>query len=106
MKYLNDNFVELMNSVPANKETLAKMQAEVCDFMEQFHDDPSIISRWGHYYFCDVDGGRIIFDYKKPGVHRCEVCGQTFESEIFDGVWQYFYRNQAIKMGSSFRTML
>ncbi len=99
MKYLNDNFVELMNSVPENKETLAKMQAEVCDFMEQFHDDPSIISRWGHYYFCDVDGGRIIFDYKKPGVHRCEVCGQTFESEIFDGVWQYFYRNQAIKMG-------
>lgn len=98
MKYLNENFVELMNSNPTNLETLATMKAEVRDYMESFQDDPAIISRWGHYYFCDIDGGRIAFDFKKKNVHRCEVCGQEFKSEIFDGVWQYFYRNMAIRM--------
>ncbi len=96
MKYVNDKFIELMQSVKENKENLNTMINEVDDFMSSFKDDPAIISKWGHYYFCDIDGGRIIYNHKTKGVHKCEVCGKTFESEIFDGVWQYFYRNQAI----------
>lgn len=96
MKYVNDRFVELMNSDPINKVTVAEMMAEVRDYMSDFHDDPAITSHWGHIYFCNQDGGRIIYDHKKKNYHRCEVCGEVFEDEVLDGVWQYFYRNQAI----------
>ncbi|MFI3254603.1 MAG: heparinase II/III family protein [Eubacteriales bacterium] len=96
MNYVNDRFIELMGSDPSNKAVLTEMEAEVRDYMSDFSDDPSITSRWGHIYFCNDDGGRLIYNHKEKNVHRCEVCGQVFQSEEYDGVWQYFYRNQAI----------
>ncbi len=96
LKYVNDNFINLMQTSAQNQEILKDMQAQTDDFMQNFEDNPEIISRWGHYYFCDIDGGRIIFNHKTKNIHKCEVCGKIFESEIFDGVWQYFYRNKAI----------
>ncbi len=96
MKYVNDNFVKYMNEVPEYKQTLEDMKAQVDPFMENFSDDPEKLSQWGHYYFCDDDGGRLIFDLNKPHDHICEVCGKNFQSEVLDGVWVYFYRNTAI----------
>ncbi|MFI3166602.1 MAG: heparinase II/III family protein [Bacillota bacterium] len=96
MKYVNDNFVKYMNEVPEYKASLDDMIEKVTPFMENFSDDPEKISQWGHYYFCDDDGGRLIFDLAKPHDHVCEVCGKTFKSDVLDGVWTYFYRNTAI----------
>lgn len=99
MKYVNDRFIDLMNTVDANRELLEIMKADVDAFMPTFSDCPERLSRWGHYYFCDDDGGRLIFDLNSPGKHKCEVCGKVFEGEIFDGVWTYFYRNRAVVLG-------
>lgn len=96
MKYVNDNFAKYMNEVPEYKASLDDMIEKVTPFMENFSDDPEKLSQWGHYYFCDDDGGRLIFDLDKPHDHVCEVCGNTFKSEVLDGVWTYFYRNTAI----------
>ncbi len=96
MKYVNDNFVKYMNEVPEYKASLDDMIEKVTPFMENFSDDSTKMSQWGHYYFCDDDGGRLIFDLSKPHDHVCEVCGKTFKSEVLDGVWTYFYRNTAI----------
>ena len=41
---------------------LEKMEEEVGHFMEHYHDDPRFISGWGHGYFCEEDGGRLIYD--------------------------------------------
>jgi len=94
MKYIKD-----YNDIKNQKKyqpMLKKMQEEVDDFVKNFHDDPKVNSEWGHYYFCDEDGGRLIFDLNKPKEHVCEICGKTFTNPIFDGVWVYMYRNQAI----------
>ncbi len=99
MDYVNARFFEEMRSVPENREMLQKMQSQVDAFMQSFSDSPERISRWGHYYFCEEDGGRLIFDLSSPHAHRCEVCGKVFQSEILDGVWTYFYRNRAVVMG-------
>ncbi|MFI3165632.1 MAG: heparinase II/III family protein [Bacillota bacterium] len=96
MKYVNDNFVKYMNEVPEYKASLDDMIEKVTPFMENFSDDSEKMSQWGHYYFCDDDGGRLIFDLDKPHDHVCEVCGKTFKSDVLDGVWTYFYRNTAI----------
>lgn len=98
MKYVNDRFYELMNAEGWNQELIQEMKKEVDEFLPCFSDSPDRLSRWGHYYFCDDDGGRLIFDLNSPGRHRCEVCGKVFESEILDGVWVYFYRNKAVIM--------
>lgn len=98
MKYVNDRFYERMNGEESYREILQEMKKEVDEFLPDFYDSPDRLSRWGHYYFCDDDGGRLIFDLKSPHRHRCEVCGKVIESEILDGVWVYFYRNKAVIM--------
>jgi len=96
MKYVNDRFYELMNSADANQKVAAEMKKDVDAFLPSFSDSADRLSRWGHYYFCDDDGGRLIFDLNSPRQHRCEVCGKVFENDILDGVWVYFYRNKAV----------
>lgn len=98
MNYVNNRFSELMNSVDENRKIIADMKKDVDAFMPGFSDSTERLSRWGHYYFCDDDGGRLIFDLHSPQKHKCEVCGKNFESDLFDGVWVYFYRNRAVVM--------
>ena len=98
MKYVNDRFYELINGEGKNWELIQEIKRDVDEFLPFFFDSPDRLSRWGHYYFCDDDGGRLIFDLNSPDRHRCEVCQKVFESEILDGVWVYFYRNKAVIM--------
>ncbi len=96
MRYLNENFLEAINANPRYQAMVENMQKEVNDFYANFHDDPSVNSEWGHRYFCDEDGGRLIFDINKPHEHVCEVCGKVYSDKLHDGVWVYMYRNQAV----------
>ena len=47
------------------------MKKDVDEFMPTFSDSSERLSRWGHSYFCDNDGGRLIFDIHSPHTHRC-----------------------------------
>ncbi|MCM1130874.1 MAG: heparinase II/III-family protein [Roseburia sp.] len=96
MQYLNENFIDAINQKKEFRLAMAKIKQEVEEFASEFHDTPTARSQWGHTYFCNYDGGRLIFDLHKPHIHKCEVCGKEFKSELYDGVWTYFYRNQAI----------
>lgn len=98
MRYVNDNFLEYINSSDKNREIIEAMRRDVDEFMPGFSDSPEQLSRWGHYYFCDDDGGRLIFDLNSPKEHRCEICGKVYKNEILDGVWVTFYRNRAVVM--------
>lgn len=98
MKYLNEKFCALANATAQNREVLEQMRRDVDAFMPTFSDNPEKLSRWGHYYFCDDDGGRLIFDLDKPHEHKCLVCGKVYQNEILDGVWVTMYRNRAVVM--------
>lgn len=95
MNYLNKNFDRAIKE-SYYQPVISTIRIEVDAFMATFHDDPKINSEWGHNYFCNHDGGRLIFDLNQPHVHRCEVCGKEYKGELYDGVWVYFYRNNAI----------
>lgn len=73
-----------------------QMDKEVTQFANHFNDDYRKMSEWGHNYFCKEDGGRLIFDLEKPDSHVCEICGREYKGQMFDHVWVYFYRNEAI----------
>ncbi len=96
MHYLNDNYVKEINRQKIYFSAIKTMQKEVDEFYASFKDDPNKISEWGHNYFCNYDGGRLIFDINKPHEHKCSVCHKIYQNEIYDGVWVYFYRNAAI----------
>lgn len=98
MNYVNDRFYELINGIETNRALMERMKQEVDEILPDFSDSVALLSRWGHYYFCDDDGGRLLFDLKSPHKHRCEVCSKVFEGEVLDGVWNYFYRNKAVVM--------
>lgn len=76
MNYVNDRFQELMG-LEMNQKALEVMKKDVDAFMPGFSDSPEKLSRWGHHYFCDDDGGRLIFDLNSPKEHRCVVCGKS-----------------------------
>lgn len=97
MNYVNDRFQELMQ-LGQNQKALEAMKRDVDAFMPGFSDSPAKLSRWGHHYFCDDDGGRLIFDLASPSEHRCSVCGKVYRDETQNGVWVTFYRNRAVVM--------
>ncbi len=96
MKYLHEDFQKLINNSPKLITAKLKMIDEVKNFSKNFRDDPKLLSQWGHNYFCDIDGGRLIFDLNKPNSHICEICNREYQGEVYDGVWRYFYRNEAV----------
>jgi oligo-alginate lyase len=56
MNYVNDRFCELVQ-LPRNRQAILAMKKDVDDFLPSFCDSPAKLSRWGHHYFCDDDGG-------------------------------------------------
>lgn len=96
MNYLNEHFKESIEKNEQYRKAYEQIKQQVDTFYRDFHDDPALRSEWGHYYFCDDDGGRLIFDIHQPHVHQCEVCGKKFTNPIYDGVWIYYYRNEAV----------
>jgi len=96
MSIINPAFPALVKARPEFSTMLHAMAKEVETFMHTFKDDPSQLSGWGHIYFCDDDGGRLIFNPKKPHRHVCQVCGRIYQGQPYDGVWVYFYRNLAV----------
>lgn len=74
---------------------LNNMEKEVQYFYDTFKDDYNNLSFWGHHYFCNDDGGKLIFDIDKPQEHICEICGKVYSGKKYDNIWTYFYRNEA-----------
>ena len=97
-KYLDK--LEYLKSVDKQQhvynQMLNTMEAEVQYFYDTFKDDYKNLSGWGHHYFCNVDGGKLIFDIDKPHEHSCEICGKVYTGEKYDSIWTYFYRNEAV----------
>lgn len=75
---------------------LAKMEEEVGHFMEHYHDDSRFISGWGHGYFCEEDGGRLIYDITKPFEHKCSICGKIYHEYQHNACFVTFMRNEAV----------
>ncbi len=97
MKYCDPVSLKLgMEKFPIYKEMLAEMENDTNLFFDNFDDSPSRISQWGHHYFCKDDGGLLVFDLNKPHEHVCPICHKEYHSELLDGVWIYFYRNQVV----------
>jgi hypothetical protein len=79
------------------RRMLDAMAEDVRSFAASFSDDPKRLSDWGHKYFCPEDGGRLLWDPKDRGAHRCIVCGKIYSGEPYDSVWTTFYRNEAFQ---------
>lgn len=75
---------------------ISRMQAEVDKFFPSFDDSPDRLSGWGHRYFCEKDGGRLIYNPETPREHRCEICGEVYSNDVYNAVGVYNYRNMAV----------
>jgi len=96
MNFINDNFKVSIDNNKEYKEAMKQFGEDVREFGKNFHDDVHTLSNWGHQYFCNDDGGRLIFDVAKPKEHVCCVCGKVYKGQPYDGVWTFMYRNAAI----------
>lgn len=74
------------------KKMLNEMVNEIEMLNENFNDSPELLSGWGHDYFCNEDGGALIYDINTPHVHRCPICGKEYTGIKYDQCWRYTYR--------------
>ena len=74
------------------KKMLEEMSKEIEVLNENFQDSPELLSGWGHDYFCNEDGGALIYDINTPHVHRCPICGKEYTGIKYDQCWRYTYR--------------
>jgi len=74
---------------------LEDMKRHVAKFYSDFADDPANLSGWGHDYFCEEDGGRLIFDLNSTSAHKCPICGHLYTAEKYNKTWTYLYRMKA-----------
>ena len=49
---------------------------------------PEAETAWTHFYFCDDDGARLIFDTDLPTQHRCSHCGRVYDDDHRNGAWR------------------
>lgn len=78
------------------KKMLNEMANEIEMLNENFNDSPELLSGWGHDYFCNEDGGALIYDINTPHVHRCPICGKEYTGIKYDQCWRYTYRYNLI----------
>lgn len=85
---------------PKYQPMLACMAKEVEEFVDDFlgeqKDDPRFLSGWGHGYFCDEDGGRLIYNRKNPFSHTCSICGKVYKEYRYSSYFTTMYRNEAV----------
>ena len=80
-----------------SKAMLDSMKKDVTEFFEDFKDDVNALSGWGHNYFCQEDGGKLIFDLKSPHRHICPICDYVYTSDKYNKTWTYLYRVRAVQ---------
>jgi len=96
MKFIGASFASEVGKSLVFRPMVGKMEQEIDRFIADFYDDPSLLSAWGHNYFCGDDGGRLVFDVDHPHEHVCSICKKVYRGQPWDGVWVYFYRNLAM----------
>lgn len=96
MAFISSKQVEYIKTNKYYYSKIQKMALEIDDFISDWKDDRRLLSGWGHAYFCNDDGGRLIFDPKKPYEHECSICHKVYKGHPWDSVWVYFLRNNAI----------
>ena len=68
------------------------MERGVTSFFGQFQDWPEQLSGWGHNYFCERDGGRLIYNQTTPDAHKCPVCNHVYTGSKYANAWVYINR--------------
>lgn len=90
------DYFKYINESVEYESMLISMKSEIHDFMENFKDDSRFISGWGHAYFCNEDGGRLIYDIRKPFEHKCSICGRVYDEYKYNACFVTMMRNEAI----------
>jgi len=90
------DYFKYINESIEYESMLVAMKSEIHDFMENFKDDSRFISGWGHAYFCNEDGGRLIYDIHKPLEHKCSICGRIYDEYMYNACFVTMMRNEAI----------
>lgn len=89
-------YQEYLKNQKTYQALLDGLEEEITQFLSCFHDDPRIISAWGHHYFCNEDGGRLIYDRKRPYEHVCSICKKIYQGYLYDTAYITMLRNEAV----------
>lgn len=78
------------------RNMLEEMAQEIKFLKNNFNDSPKALSGWGHDYFCNEDGGALIYDINDKDTHVCSVCGKKYTGLKYEQCWRYTYRYNLI----------
>lgn len=90
-KAIND-----LKDCPEYEQMLNSMSNDIEHFIKFYKDDSRFLSGWGHSYFCEDDGSRLVYDITNPKKHICLTCNKQYIGFLYDCTFITFMRNEAI----------
>lgn len=90
------NYRDYVKVNPEYQEMVDSLKQETKEFLESWRDDSRLLSGWGHAYFCNDDGGRLVYDRKSPLEHRCSICGKVYREFLYNSCHVTMMRNEAV----------
>lgn len=90
------DYREYLKGNPDYQEMVEALKNETELFLRDYRDDSRLLSGWGHAYFCNEDGGRLIYDRKSPYAHRCSICGKVYREYLYNSCHVTMMRNEAV----------
>ncbi len=70
------------------------IKREYAEHNDKYNEPPTLLrSEWGHHYYCESCGVKLIFDILKPHSHVCSGCGREHTGYPYDGTWRKYLHN-------------
>ncbi len=77
---------------PGRSNELARIVARAGAALSEKRPIPDKEGQWIFYYACPLDGARLVAD--APSLHRCPVCGKTYDDERTVAAWRTLVFNE------------
>lgn len=84
---------EYVKSSGKYQAMLADMKERTEEKLSSWQEDSRLLSGWGHAYFCNEDGGRLLYDPKQPFAHKCSICGKVYRAFLYNSCHVTITRN-------------
>lgn len=87
---------EYVKSSGKYQAMLADMKERTEEKLSSWQEDSRLLSGWGHAYFCNEDGGRLLYDPKQPFAHKCSICGKVYRAFLYNSCHVTITRNLTV----------
>ena len=87
-----EQILEFVAANPLAAKALENAKSVFLRWNDNWNDDASRLSGWGHNFACPKCSSHFTFTIDKPDTFTCPHCGTVASGKDLDEAWVYYYR--------------